>query len=309
MKTLRIVFLGTAEFAVPSLEALCASHHQVVAVVTAPEKPTGRGRNTAPSPVKKATLAHNIPVLEPPKLKDPMFLKELKSYKADLQVVVAFRILPEVVWDMPPLGTFNLHAALLPQYRGAAPIQWAIINGEKETGLTTFFLDNGIDTGQMLFQEKEPIEEKDNLGTLYQRLKEKGAHLVLRTTEAIALGTYTQHPQPNIPIEKLKKAPKIHKETCRIDFAQPAEQIRNFIRGLSPYPGAWAVLNGKQVKLFEVSISKPIEGMTLKPGELKTDEKSYVLVGTQTVPIAIEKIQLAGKKTMDIVSFLRGNKL
>jgi len=309
MKSLRIIFLGTAEFAVPSLEALCESHHNVVAVVTAPEKPQGRGRKTLPTPIKRTAIKYDIPVLEPVKLKDPEFIKQLESYKADLQVVVAFRILPEIVWNMPPKGTFNLHAALLPQYRGAAPIQWAIINGEKETGLTTFFLDQGIDTGHLLFMEKEPIHKDDTLGTLYQRLRLKGAKLVLKTTDAIALGNYTKHPQPIIAKDLLKKAPKIHKETCEIDWTQNGEKLRNFVRGLSPHPGAWAILNEKKVKIFQLNLIDKESEPPLKPGEIRTDEKTYLHIGTSTTPVAIKQLQVAGKKSMEITSFLHGNKL
>ncbi|HEY8938012.1 MAG TPA: methionyl-tRNA formyltransferase, partial [Cyclobacteriaceae bacterium] len=236
MNELRIIFMGTPEFAVPSLEILIENKINVVAVITAPDKPQGRGQKIVCSPVKECALKHNVPVLQPTNLKAPEFLEELKSYNANLQIVVAFRMLPEVVWNMPSLGTFNLHASLLPQYRGAAPINWAIINGEKETGATTFFLKHEIDTGSIIYQFKEPIHENDNVGTLYERLMKNGAQLVLKTVKAIEAGTYPSVPQPH-DVE-IKHAPKIFKETCQINWNQSAEQIRNFVRGLSPYPAA-----------------------------------------------------------------------
>src|SRR6185295_14348671 len=250
MNNLRIIFIGTPEFAVPSLEILVESEFNVVAVITAPDKPQGRGQKLTSSPVKECAVKYSIPVLQPTNLKSPEFITELKSYNATLQVVVAFRMLPEVVWAMPSLGTFNLHASLLPQYRGAAPINWAIINGEKETGATTFFLKHEIDTGSIIYQEKENISDDDNVGALYERLMNKGASLVLKTVKAIETGNVPSQAQDES--QKLKHAPKIFKETCEISWNQPTEIIRNFVRGLSPYPAAWTRLNGKVFKLFEV---------------------------------------------------------
>src|SRR5687767_4304162 len=249
MNDLSIIFMGTPEFAVPSLEILVESKFKVVAVITAPDKPQGRGQKLIPSPVKECAMKHGIPVLQPTNLKSPEFLEELKSYNANLQIVVAFRMLPEAVWNMPAIGTFNLHASLLPQYRGAAPINWAIINGEKETGLTTFFLKHEIDTGSIIFQEKEPIHNDDNVGTLYERLMIKGAQLVLKTTQAIASGNYPAIPQQQE--DEIKHAPKIFKETCEINWNQPNERVRNFVRGLSPYPAAWTRLQDKVFKIYK----------------------------------------------------------
>src|SRR5689334_10217937 len=243
MNTLRIIFMGTPEFAVPSLEVLLEAKFNVVAVITAPDKPQGRGQKLMPSPVKECAVKHNIPVLQPTNLKSPEFLEQLKSYNANLQIVVAFRMLPEAVWAMPAIGTFNLHASLLPQYRRAAPINWAIINGEKETGVTTFFLKHEIDTGSIIFQEKEIIHDADDIGSLYERLMKKGSQLVLKTVKAIEAGNYPSTPQPQ-GIE-IKHAPKIFKETCEINWNQPSKKIVDFVRGLSPYPAAWTILNGK----------------------------------------------------------------
>src|SRR3990170_4019326 len=234
MQKLRIIFMGTPEFAVPSLEILIKNNYEVVAVVTAPDKPQGRGQKIVYSPVKECALKYNISVLQPTNLKSPEFLNELKSYQANLQIIVAFRMLPESVWAMPAIGTFNLHASLLPQYRGAAPINWAIINGEKETGATTFFLKHEIDTGSIIFQEKEPIFEEDTVGTLYERLMKKGAELVLKTVQAIEVNNYPSVPQTES--NEIKHAPKIFKETCEISWNRTSEEIRNFVRGLNPYP-------------------------------------------------------------------------
>jgi methionyl-tRNA formyltransferase len=306
MQQLRIIFMGTPEFAVPSLEILVEHKFHVVAVVTAPDKPQGRGQKIVGSPVKECALKHNIPVLQPTNLKSPEFLHELKSLQANLQVVVAFRMLPETVWAMPAIGTFNLHASLLPQYRGAAPINWAIINGEKETGATTFFLKHEIDTGSIIFQEKESINESDTAGTLYDRLKVKGAQLVLKTVRAIESGTY-----PSLPQEEsltVKHAPKIFKETCEINWNQPADAIRNFVRGLSPYPTAWALLGGKIYKIFEVAVAEAasIDG---NPGSIQTDNKNYLYIKTSDGCISIEELQPEGKRKMNVKEFFRGNKL
>lgn len=311
---LRIIFMGTPEFAVASLQTLVehqGSSHEVVAVITTTDKPQGRGRRedarkTASSPVKEYALSQNIPVLQPPNLKKPAFLEELQSYRADLQIVVAFRMLPEVVWAMPRLGTFNLHASYLPQYRGAAPINWAIINGETKTGVTTFMIQHEIDTGNILFQEKEPIHPDDTVGTLYERLMQKGGDLVLRTVQAIAQGNYELTPQEDLG--ELKEAPKLSRETCRIDWHQPAETIRNFVRGLSPYPAAWTRLGDKKCKLFTVADTGQ-QNDTLSPGEYVTDNKTCLHIQTQDTLLAIYDLQLEGKRRMTIDEFLRGNSL
>lgn len=306
MKDLRIIFMGTPEFAVPSLEILVENQYQVVAVITAPDKPQGRGQIIAYSPVKDCALRYNIPVLQPTNLKSPEFLKELKNFDANLQVVVAFRMLPEVVWAMPSIGTFNLHASLLPQYRGAAPINWAIINGEKETGATTFFLKHEIDTGSIIFQEKEAIHENDTAGTLYERLMKKGAQLVLKTVKGIEAGNYPSVPQEESP--EIKHAPKIFKETCEIRWDQPSERVRNFVRGLSPYPSAWSILAGKNYKVFEVTLADK-EGNGRHPGYIHTDNKNYLYIKTSDGWISIEELQPEGKRKMNIKDFFRGNKL
>lgn len=306
MNTLRIIFMGTPEFAVPSLEILIENKFNVVAVITAPDKPQGRGQKITYSPVKESALKHNVPVLQPTNLKAPEFLEELKSYEANLQIVVAFRMLPELVWAMPALGTFNLHASLLPQYRGAAPINWAIINGEKETGATTFFLKHEIDTGSIIFQEKEIIGEDDNVGELYERLMIKGAQLVLKTVRSIEQGNYPSVPQTESA--EIKHAPKIFKETCQINWSQSSEQIRNFVRGLNPYPTAWCELNGKNYKIFKVSVAKE-SGSLKEIGQLSTDNKNYLNVRTSDGWISIDELQPEGKRRMDIKEFFRGNKI
>jgi methionyl-tRNA formyltransferase len=302
---LRIIFMGTPEFAVPTLETLISNHYHVVAVVTAPDKPAGRGLKLKISPVKECALKYNIAVLQPEKLKSPEFIEELKSFQADLQIVVAFRMLPEAIWAMPKLGTFNLHASLLPQYRGAAPINWAIINGEKQTGVSTFFLQHEIDTGDILFHEKESISEDDNAGTLYSRLMNKGAGLVLKTVRAIEKGEYK--PQPQNFSKELKTAPKIHKETCEIDWNKSAEEVNNFVRGLSPYPAAWTKINEKNCKIFKTKIIQSMPGK--KAGELSTDNKTFIHFNTGSGAVSVLELQLEGKKSMNIEEFLRGNKI
>lgn len=301
-KELRIVFLGTPDFAAASLKKLVENNINVVAVITAPDKPKGRGKKLGMSAVKEYAIEAGLPVLQPTNLKNPEFIETLKSHRADLQIVVAFRMLPVVVWEMPPLGTFNLHASLLPQYRGAAPINWAIINGESETGVTTFFLKHEIDTGEIIFQEKESIQPDDTVGSLYQRLMEKGADLVVKTVRAIASGDYPQIAQKTD--HGLKSAPKIFKEDCKIDWEQPSEKIRNFIRGLAPYPAAWSELHGKVLKIYEV---KKSDLGTNKPiGEFYSDGKNYLRVNTKDGTLNILDLQLEGKKRMNILDFLRG---
>ena len=298
--------MGTPEFAVPSLQTLVENGLNVVAVITAPDKPKGRGQKLTTSPVKDYAVSQNIPVLQPTNLKNPDFISELKAYNANLQIVVAFRMLPEVVWSMPEIGTFNLHASLLPQYRGAAPINWAIINGEKETGVTTFFLKHEIDTGEVIFQEREPIEDDDNVGSLYERLMQKGAVLVLKTVRAIEAEDYTQQAQDESA--GIKHAPKIFRDTCKIDWSKSSEEVYNFIRGLSPYPAAWTTLNGKKFKIFA---SKKLDFSSVgdEPGEFETDQKSHLHIQTGGNAIAITELQMEGKKRMDIKSFLIGNNI
>jgi methionyl-tRNA formyltransferase len=303
-ESLRIIFMGTPEFAVPSLEILLQNEINVVAVITAPDKPQGRGQKITFSPVKECALKYNVPVLQPTNLKSEEFLDTLRSYKADLQVVVAFRMLPESVWNMPVIGTFNLHASLLPQYRGAAPINWAIINGEKETGVTTFFLQQDIDTGSIIFQEKESISLADTAGTLYERLMNKGAKLVLKTVQAIASKNYTSTPQQET---STKHAPKIFKETCEINWNQTTTAVINFVRGLSPYPSAWTTLNGKFFKIHKISGASSDKNKSI--GEIESDEKKNLLVKTLDGWISIDELQPEGKKKMTADEFFRGNKL
>ena len=299
--------MGTPEFAVPSLEILVENKFDVVAVVTAADKPQGRGQKLAGSPVKQSAVKYGIPVLQPTNLKSSEFLEELRSYKATLQVVVAFRMLPEVVWAMPVLGTFNLHASLLPQYRGAAPINWAIINGEKETGVTTFFLKHEIDTGSIIFQEKEIIHDEDDAEQLYKRLMDKGAALVLKTVKAIEEGNYPALPQKEVA--EIKHAPKIFKETCEINWNQSSVSLRNFVRGLSPYPSAWTTLNGKAFKVFRVQSPVASHQSPVSPGEIQTDSKTFLQVKTQDGWLSILEFQPEGKKRMSVEEFFRGNKI
>jgi len=306
MNTLRIIFMGTPEFAVPSLEILVNNKFNVVAVITAPDKPQGRGQKLTPSPVKECALRHNIPVLQPVNLKSPQFLEELKGYHGNLQVVVAFRMLPEAVWALPAMGTFNLHGSLLPQYRGAAPINWAIINGENETGVTTFFLKHEIDTGSIIFQEKETIKEDDDVGSVYDRLMHKGAELVLKTVKAIEQGDCPSTPQTESA--EIKHAPKIYKEMCQINWNQPTEQVRNFVRGLSPYPAAWTLIGNKTFKIFKSSRA-PANSDIVQPGEFITDDKTYLYFKTSDGLLSVDEFQPEGKKRMKVKEFFRGNKL
>ena len=312
MSALRIIFMGTPDFAVGSLQQLVENNCHVVAVVTAPDRPAGRGQMLAVSPVKAYALSQNIPVLQPEKLKNPDFLAQLAAYQADLQVVVAFRMLPEVVWNMPTKGTFNLHASLLPDYRGAAPINWAIINGETQTGVTTFFIEHEIDTGNIIFQESEPISPDDTVGTLYERLMARGARLVLKTVQAVAANNYPQIPQPVVETPKL--APKIFKETCQINWDNPAETVHNFVRGLSPYPAAWTTVGDKIMKIYKVSVVS--SGWSLAEGndfltteKIATDHKKYLYFRVADGWISVDELQLEGKKRMTVEEFLRGARL
>lgn len=305
---MRIVFMGTPEFAVASLEALLDAGCDIVGVVTAPDKPAGRGQVMSESAVKKFAVANQIKVLQPEKLKDPAFIENLRALRADLQVVVAFRMLPEAVWNMPPLGTINLHASLLPQYRGAAPINWAVINGETESGVTTFLLQHEIDTGNVLFTEKVSIPEDFTAGDLHDKLMNKGAGLLVKTVKAVESGKYAAQPQDHL-IEgmELKHAPKIFKDDCRIDWNQPVGQVYNFIRGLSPYPTAFTQLNGKTLKIFKAQKEAINTGAT--PGSYQTDNKTYLKFACTDGLISVTDIQLEGKKRMSVEEFLRGVRL
>lgn len=306
MRDLRIIFMGTPEFAVPSLEALVNNGFNVVAVITAPDKPAGRGLTLKASAVKETAVKHNIPVLQPVNLKDPEFFEELKSYNANLQVVVAFRMLPENIWSYPEYGTFNLHASLLPDYRGAAPINWAIINGEKETGCTTFFLKHEIDTGNIIFFEKEKISDDDTIETLYHRLMEKGGALTLKTVQAIASEEIKTFPQDENSAKHA--APKIHKETCKIDWNKKADEVRNFVRGLSPVPAAWTILKEKQLKVFKTTVSETA-CIGTAPGTMRSDGKKTIEYATADFWLQINELQFEGKKRMSTEEFLRGFKI
>ncbi len=302
---MRLVFMGTPDFAVASLNALVEAGFDVVGVVTAADKPAGRGQKLQESAVKQYALAKGLKILQPLKLKDPAFIEELKSLKADLQVVVAFRMLPEMVWNMPAKGTINLHASLLPQYRGAAPINHAIINGEQESGVTTFFLKHEIDTGDVIFSEKVPIGPEDTAGDLHDKLMTVGAGLLVNTVQAIADGNYTEQPQQQN--DELKHAPKIFKDFCSIDWNQTAQSIFNLIRGLSPYPTAFTKLNDKTLKVFKAEIEKKETG--LAPGAFLSDGKTYLKFAAKDGFIKLTDLQYEGKKRMQVDEFLRGMRL
>lgn len=309
-QSIRIIYMGTPDFAVESLRALVEGGYNVVAVVTMPDKPAGRGHQLQFSAVKQYALSVGLPVLQPERLKAEEFLAELRSYQADLQIVVAFRMLPEVVWSMPRLGTFNLHASLLPQYRGAAPINWAVMNGDTETGATTFMLQHEIDTGNIILQERIPIAEDENVGSVHDRLMTMGASLVTRTVDLIIDSENSGKPLPTIPQDtiqdsNLSPAPKIFKDTCAIDFSRPAEQVRNHIRGLSPYPAAWIndmpashplaeVLKG--AKVYKAAIANHAE------------QKGHIIVPCGEGYIDLLELQLPGKKRMDASALLNGLK-
>lgn len=297
---MKIVFFGTPDFAVPSLEKLIQSDHEVVAVVTAPDKQRGRGRKVSYTAVKECAVENNLPVLQPEKMKDPDFIEELKSYNADLFVIVAFRILPKEVYGMPKFGTFNLHGSILPKYRGAAPIQWSIINGDKETGVTTFFLKEKVDTGNIIYTEKLPILPEDNLGSIYNSLCNIGAELVVRTVNDIESGNVKTREQDE---SLASPAPKITKETCLINWNRSADDINNQIRGLSPYPGAFFNHNQKIFKVYKSAVVE--ENMNLQPGEIK-ETKKEAFVGTGDKTLQLLEIQPEGRKRMEIDAFLRG---
>ena len=310
---LRIVYMGTPDFAVESLRCLVEGGYNVVGVITMPDKPAGRGHKLQFSPVKQYALEHSLPLLQPEKLKDEAFVEALREWKADLQIVVAFRMLPEVVWNMPRLGTFNLQASLLPQYRGAAPINWAVINGDTETGITTFFLRHEIDTGEVIQQVRIPIADTDDVGIVHDKLMMLGGKLVTETVDAILNDAVKPIPQEEMAVVgELRPAPKIFKDTCRIDWNQPVKRIYDFIRGLSPYPAAWSELvqpDGETVvmKIFETE--KIIQSHQLTPGTLLTDGKTYIHVAAADGIIGIRALQLPGKKRLKTDELLRGFRL
>ena len=311
---LRIVYMGTPDFAVEALKRLVEGGYNVAGVITMPDKPAGRGHKLQYSPVKQYALEHNLPLLQPEKLKDEEFLEQLRSWKADLQIVVAFRMLPEVVWSMPRLGTFNLHASLLPQYRGAAPINWAVINGETETGITTFFLKHEIDTGEIIQQVKVPIADTDDVGIVHDKLMTLGGQLVTETVDAILEGNIRTIPQEELiqACGELHPAPKIFKETCRINWHQSAKQVYDFIRGLSPYPAAWTELiipdqPAMVLKVFETE-KLPCDNPPA-PGTVSTDGKTYLRVAVNDGFIGIRSLQLPGKKRLRTDELLRGFRL
>lgn len=310
---LRIVYMGTPDFAVEALRCLVEGGYNVVGVITMPDKPAGRGHKLQYSPVKQYALEHNLPLLQPEKLKNEDFVEALRAWKADLQIVVAFRMLPEVVWNMPRLGTFNLHASLLPQYRGAAPINWAVINGETETGITTFFLKHEIDTGEVIQQVRVPIADTDDVGIVHDKLMVLGGKLVTETVDAILDGSIHSIPQEEMGVTgELKPAPKIFKETCRIDWNQPVKRIYDFVRGLSPYPAAWAELKLPEgepvvVKIFQTE--KIMTPHSLEPGTLQTDGKTYIRVAAADGFVGICALQLPGKKRLKTDELLRGFRL
>ena len=304
---MRIVYFGTPDFAVESLDAIMQSHHEVAAVVTVPDRQAGRGQKVVYSPVKQYALDHDLPLFQPEKLRDPQFLEQLKTFQADMFVVVAFRMLPEAVWYMPPHGTFNLHASLLPRYRGAAPINHAIINGDTMTGVTTFLLNHQIDEGKILLQAETPITPNDNAGTLHDRLAAMGRELVVKTLDGIEAGTLTPRPQEGTPTA----APKIFKDDCFIDFNRPARQVVDFIRGLSPYPAALLTFinpQGEKV-LFKIFDAIAVEDPSGSPKTLICDEKKVLKIGVSDGFLQIISLQMSGKRKNSVEDFLRGNKL
>lgn len=313
---LKIVFLGTPEFAVASLDALFTNGYNIKAVVTTPDKPAGRGKHMQQSAVKEYAIEKGIAVLQPEKLKDPEFLERLRLIDADLFIVIAFRMLPQEVWAMPRLGTFNLHASLLPKYRGAAPINRAVMNGDSETGVTTFFLKHEIDTGDIIDREKIEIGEDENVGSVHDRLMQLGAELTLKTTDAIISGTLKTVSQDSL-VNKgqvATPAPKIFKETCRINWNKPASEIHNFVRGLSPYPGAWTVIedNGQtpvEMKIFETAKTTHQLNTAIAPGTVVVDKTKMFVACGQNTTIEIKSLRPAGRKQMDAASYLRGARL
>lgn len=306
---LRIIYMGTPDFAVESLRRLVEGGYNVVGVITMPDKPMGRHQDTLqPSPVKRFALAHGLRVLQPASLKDPAFLDELRSLRADLQIVVAFRMLPEVVWAMPRFGTFNLHASLLPQYRGAAPINWAVINGETETGITTFFLQHAIDTGNVIQQVRVPIADTDNVEAVHDRLMLLGGRLVTETVESILAGTVRPIPQADLATdEPLRPAPKIFKESCRIDWTQGVKRCYDFIRGLSPYPAAWTELhNGAKKDVLKIYAAEKEFDSVVEPLGTLVAEGDTLRIALADGYLLLKELQLAGKKRLGVADFLRG---
>jgi methionyl-tRNA formyltransferase len=305
-KDLRIIFMGTPAFAVASLDALVKAGCNIVGVITAPDKAAGRGMNLQQSEVKKYAVENHLTVLQPEKLKDPLFLQALQSLNADLQIVVAFRMLPEIVWNMPPMGTVNLHGSLLPQYRGAAPINWAVINGEKETGVTTFKLQHKIDTGDILLQDRFAISDTDSAGDVHDRMKEIGASLLVKTVKGLAAGNLSGKPQDEMGSNEsgVRHAPKIFTETCQLDFSKTTEEVYNLTRGLSPYPTAFTFMHGKKLKVYAMEkVKKP---PTILPGEFETDGKTFLAFACADGYVNILDLQLEGKKRMPVNDFLRG---
>lgn len=312
-ESLKIVFFGTPDFAVESLSRLVEGGYNIVGVVTMPDKEAGRGHKLLQSPVKQYALEHGLRLLQPERLKNPQFVEELRSLQADLQIVIAFRMLPEVVWAMPPLGTFNLHASLLPKYRGAAPINWAVINGETETGVTTFFLKHEIDTGDIIQQRKIAIADNDNVGIVHDRLMTMGADMVIETVDAIIAGTVKPIPQDQLCNAGTEPtpAPKIFKETCHICWNRPARDVRNLVRGLSPYPAAWTEITDAAgtthtAKVFEVSLATDAETTGHRPGDMWNDGTGRLLAMCNDTAVEISQLQLAGKRRMSAADFLRG---
>ncbi|WP_307984636.1 methionyl-tRNA formyltransferase [uncultured Bacteroides sp.] len=312
-KDLRIVYMGTPDFAVESLRQLVEGGYNVAGVITMPDKPAGRGHKIQYSPVKQYALGQNLPLLQPQNLKDESFIQSLRDWKADLQIVVAFRMLPEVVWNMPRLGTFNLHASLLPQYRGAAPINWAVINGDTETGITTFFLKHEIDTGEVIRQQRVPIADTDNVEVVYDKLMMLGGKLVVETVDDILNDRVKPMPQEEMAVAgELRPAPKIFKETCRIDWNRPVKKIYDFVRGLSPYPGAWTELispEGETVVLKIFESEKNVEKHGLIPGTIVTDGKKTIKIAVPDGLLSILSLQLPGKKRLKTDELLRGFRL
>ena len=312
MNNFRIVYMGTPDFAVAPLEALLNAGCNVVGVITNPDKPAGRGQQIQEAAVKKFAVEKGLKILQPEKFRNEEFLEELRALKADLQVVVAFKMLPEIVWNMPKFGTLNLHASLLPQYRGAAPINWAIINGDQETGVSTFLLQHEIDTGNIIFQEKVSIGDNDNVEVIHDKLMTIGSELVVKTVQTIEAGEYPQIPQENLSGEviKLKSAPKIFKEDCKIDWSKNLNSIHNLIRGLSPYPASWTELvpneTGKSIGLKIFTSEKEEKNHSEAVGSIITDGKTYLKIAVKGGFILIKMLQQAGKKRMKIEDFLRG---
>lgn len=296
--------MGTPDFAVASLDALVRAGSNIVAVVTAPDKPAGRGQKLTESAVKRYAVEHNLPVLQPEKLKNAEFIEQLRGFNADLQVVVAFRMLPEIVWSMPSKGTINLHASLLPEYRGAAPINWAIINGEKQSGVSTFFLQHEIDTGNIIFSDAVEIGPNDTVGDLHDKLMQIGAELLVKTVKAIESGEYTETPQKEVTATTPTHAPKLFKEDCIINWNQPVDKVYNLIRGLSPYPTAYTSINGKTLKIFDADIVQKEPG--IQPSGFLSDGKTYLNFACLDGFISVKDVQVEGKKRMTVEEFLRG---